>query len=522
MYIKAIFLRVSFALLGIIYLTSCQDLGDPKAFITISQTSFELTADGLDSDGNQPTFELRTNENWATKACPNWVKLNYTSGERGTRVMHLTVEPNETGEIRKGCIELSTSSSKAALIFVNQARVPGNLTVSQKTFSVNLLGEQANGKSISFFVESTYPWTIESSDWITATPSVGEGGKTEVILNVAINDTKENRTGRVTVTYGEEKADISITQDSKCFNITNSDIDIAIEGVNSPSGEALETEITSLENWTIFSKPDWINLNVNSGVAGTTSLEITALANEGSPRSGNIIIVSTHGIEATINVNQEGNLPFDNKEVGYCYFSEPFDWCHDAAEEQRLKDPTFADNMDQMNLIDGSGYNNLTMYNGDGLAYAQYFYASQKGKWELVKEYTGTDYVYILDGYVRIGASNQAIGLKTGVPLDIESDHCANVEVKFKACKNYKDNVNLVVEIEGPGTIVEGQNSKLSKVIELPNQTKGQTWVWQNHSVKIEKVSANTKIIIRPTVIASVGYQRRWFLDDVNVLRTAN
>ena len=61
-------------------------------------------------------------------------------------------------------------------------------------------------------------------------------------------------------------------------------------------------------------------------------------------------------------VSQAGNLPFDNRQVRLQLFLEPFDWCHDAAEERRKTDPSFANNMDQMNLINGSGAKNLGIY----------------------------------------------------------------------------------------------------------------------------------------------------------------
>lgn len=526
--IKALLICGLLTLGGATFLTSCQDFGDPDAFITVSQTSFTLDATGVDDTGSQPSFELRTNQDWEVRTIPDWLTLNYSSGERGVRVMHIIADANDTNESRKGCIELSTTGGKAALIFVSQARVPGSLSVSSSKFSVNLIGQLSNGAQPTFTVESTYAWTIEGSDWITASPASGDAGKTNVTLTVDPNDTQETRTGRVTVTIGEEQVDIAVTQDADCFTVSPGTLDVNIDGTATTAGSAIETTITSLEAWSVMSTPSWISLNPNNGEAGSTKVSLSVSANTETPRSGNIILVSTHGVEYSILVNQDGNLPFDNQAIGYVYFTEPFDWCHDAAEEQRLKDPSFADAMDQMNLINGSGSKNLNIYNGDGLAYAPQFYASQQGQWEVIKEYSGNDYVWILDGYIRLGASNNTVGLKTGVPLKIAAEYCANVDVQFKACKNGTDKIDLVVEIDGPGTIVDGQNSKLSKVLTLPNQDSSKKWEWQNLSVKIAKATADTRILIRPTVMddynknSAAKYQRRWLIDDVNVLRIAN
>ncbi|GFI67697.1 hypothetical protein IMSAG192_01230 [Muribaculaceae bacterium] len=183
-----------------------------------------------------------------------------------------------------------------------------------------------------------------------------------------------------------------------------------------------------------------------------------------------------------------------------------------------------------MNLINGSGAKNLNIYDGDGLKYAPYFYAEQGGKWEVVKEYTSDkrDWVFILDGYLRMGASSNTVGLKTGVPLDIENGHCANVELSFKGCKNGTDNIVLVVEIEGPGEIVGGQTAKLGPEFKVPNQDKTKKWKWENLSLTVNKVTSDTRFIIRPTVMddkdknPAAKYNRRWLIDEVSIKRVAN
>jgi hypothetical protein len=253
-------------------------------------------------------------------------------------------------------------------------------------------------------------------------------------------------------------------------------------------------------------------------------LNITATENNSDARTGNIYITSTHGIEASISVLQAKQVDYDDQQVGTCYFSETFDWLHQMALDYPSK------NMDQMSAVDGSGTTNLNIYNGDGASkYAKYFYADQEGQWYVVKEYTDTrDFIFLLDGYIRIGAIYQTLGIKTGVPLKIADGKYANVELQFKACRNGRDKTNLVVEIEGGGTIVDGETATRSKVIELPDQDATKAWVWQNLSVKILQATADTRITIRPSVNddynvnASAKYQRRWLIDDVYVLRTAN
>lgn len=510
--------------------TSCQDDNEPEAYIDASQTIFEIDAQGRDASGNIPTFELGTNQSWRVSTCPSWLRLNYNSGNRGRIVMHITAEPNDTEHTRRGCIEIVASGGKPELIYVTQARIPGNVEVSATDFKVNLIGELDKGGKPSFSVTASYPWTIEASDWIHAEPASGAAGTSTVTLSIDPNDERAERTGRVTVTIGEEKVDIAVKQDVKGFDVPVSSIDVNVEGTATSAGLPLAAPITALEAWSVTEKPQWITVTPDHGEAGTTNVTLAVQSNNDKPRSGNVVLTTVHGASFTLSVNQDGVLPFDTAhEVGYSYFWDPFDWCHDAAEEQRVKQgDSFADKMDQMNLINGSGAKNLNIYDGDGLSYARFFYANLGGKWEVVKEHKNKDYVYILDGYLRLGASNNTLGLKTAVPFDITPGTCANVELTFKGCKNGTDKVELVVEVFGPGSVVDGQSAKLSEVFKVPNQDKTAKWKWENLSVKINKVTADTRILIRPTVMgdygkdASLKYQRRWLIDEVSVKRVAN
>lgn len=509
-------------------LTSCQDDQTPATFIEVDQTIFSLDAQGLDAQGQIPTFELGTNRSWNVISSPQWVSLNYTSGDRGRITMHIIAQVNDTDADRRGCIEIATSDSKPILLYVDQARVPGTLEVNKNSFNINLLGNLADGSQPTVTVTSSYPWTVESSDWLTTTPDRGEAGTTTLTIVAAPNDTRNTRQGRVTVTIGDVRADIAIQQDAVAFSIPVASIDVNLDGTKTIAGQALAAPITALEPWLVTDKPAWVTITPDHGNAGTTTVALTVEKNDGEPRQGNIELTSEHGAVTTLTITQEGSLPYDNKQVGHVYFNDPFDWCHAAAEEVRLTDPAMADAMDQMNLINGSGAKNLNIYDGKGLAYAPYFYSSQGGNWEVVKEYSGKDYVYILDGYLRLGASSNTLGLQTAVPLDIADGTCANVELTFKGCKNGTDKVVLVVELIGPGTIVGGQSAKLSQEFKVPNQVSTEKWKWQDLSVQISKATADTRVLIRPTVMddksknSAANYQRRWLIDEVKITRTAN
>lgn len=195
---KALLMCGVILLSGSSLLVSCDDDKEPEAYIEASQTIFNLDAEGLDADGKRPAFELGCNRDWSVRICPDWVKLNYTSGCRGRVVMHLTAEPNTTDQNRRGCIELAAAGGKPELLYVNQTRLEGDVSASVSSFNVNMIGNLPNGGNPTFNVTSTYAWSIESSDWISAQPPSGQAGTTAVTLHVGINDTRATRSGRVT------------------------------------------------------------------------------------------------------------------------------------------------------------------------------------------------------------------------------------------------------------------------------------------------------------------------------------
>ena len=70
-------------------------------------------------------------------------------------------------------------------------------------------------------------------------------------LHVGINDTRATRSGRVTVTIGDKKVDITITQDAKGFTVPVDAIDIDIDGTATSAGQPLVAPVTALEAWSV-------------------------------------------------------------------------------------------------------------------------------------------------------------------------------------------------------------------------------------------------------------------------------
>ena len=152
-----------------------------------------------------------------------WTDLNWLGDVATTTV---TV-PNNTTHSSKVFNITFTSSIGNATLTINQVGLEETLTIDK-----TMIGSDMNGDSNIVSVDSNVPWYTETSvDWITVSPSSGEG-KMDVSIITDKNPTVEDRTGYVyfksvetnsilatiTVTQGKLVEVISINPSSIVFN----------------------------------------------------------------------------------------------------------------------------------------------------------------------------------------------------------------------------------------------------------------------------------------------------------------
>ena len=133
--------------------------------------------------------------------------------------------------------------------------------------------------------------------------------------------------------------------------------------------------------------------------------------------------------------------------------------------------------------------------------------------------------IYLQDAYLKFGANNKQSGLV--LPL-MRMDGAQDIQVSFRWCchmggTNKVDAVKLVVEIEGPGTVVTDAGTADAKVSDeiVSTQQSGQMF-WMDAAVKINGATNATSITIRPNPIGSsdnpVSGYYRYYLDDISVI----
>ena len=120
--------------------------------------------------------------------------------------------------------------------------------------------------------------------------------------------------------------------------------------------------------------------------------------------------------------------------------------------------------------------------------------------------------------YLKFGKTSVHTGLKLPA-LDLAA--ATDVQLSFNWAahmtgKGVIDKVQIVVELEGDGVCAD-TGEKVSTPF-VTTQEDGQL-AWQDASISLQGVTANTRIIIRPTVLDdSDGVtQKRWYIDNINI-----
>lgn len=182
--------------------------------LSLSETSFNVGADGKLPTGIAPSFYiLDVNSSWSIEK-PEWINLSQSSGEAGQYIeIILDVEPNSGSNSRIGKLIVKAGVSTAE-ISVQQA-VDG-IDLGLTTVSVNNIGNDENGNSVTFKVTTTTTWTATSgNDWITVSPSNGSVGTTDVTLTFTKNTTDNLRSGEINFTTKSGKSTLlTVTQSS--------------------------------------------------------------------------------------------------------------------------------------------------------------------------------------------------------------------------------------------------------------------------------------------------------------------
>lgn len=508
--IKSIKEKTIYKLCAIIFCTlfiaACSD-DDMDPYFSVSQKTFQLNYQGLVVDKTNTfdaSFELGSNNSWRVKSKSDWLTLSHTSGEKGR--YRLFISATETGieEDREGSIVLE-SGNFTETIKVTQLRKEETLTVSPSKIEVNIVGQNAEGKSPSLTLITNSNWTLTCDDWIK--PELTSGGPGTFSIGVAIgtNTTNEIKNGSITIQAGEITTTIDVKQTlgGLTVNTTELSANYKAEFIDSDG----TFKITSATSWTIEAD-SWITLNTTSGQVGETIVTATLEENNATvKRTGKITINGEYGLKAVIKVSQSGNLPDDGKAVGFQYYFDDFAWCSEFGGDDQVANPVTYSTV-RINKDEATKTAFESRYADYNPSIVQIYLAKHYLKFNNKKaNYTGI-VASKIPNLEEGKASNITLSFDGSPNVGLNSDKSAGDITK-------QDKVKVIVKIvDGPGSIeVNDETTKTGTAKPISISSIGD-WVNINHV--LYGVTSKTKILITTDDITS---DQRWFLDNIKIVK---
>ena len=212
-------IRIGHALAVIVlFATACDTPLPENLKIEVDPLSVVIPAEGGTAEVNA-TVPLA----WKVDLNATWLTMSPTSGEKGSYTIVFSAQKNETGETRTASAVISIDSPELSEV------APATVTISQPAVEVTppepepeltlspsgTLTIGYEGGNLSVKVTSNVPWTASAgAEDVTVTPARGEAGETNVVIAVAENKVEQNRETRVTFTYADKTAVLTIAQEA--------------------------------------------------------------------------------------------------------------------------------------------------------------------------------------------------------------------------------------------------------------------------------------------------------------------
>ena len=298
----------------------------------------------------------------------------------------------------------------------------------------------------------------------------------------------------------EDKAEDAVPR----LTVDKNRVEITKNGMTA-NGDVATLRVIANKGYTITSDSPWLSVDQAEGI-GSTDVKILAENNEsGDVRQGILNVTSLNNLKESILVCQNlEEVKDDGNPVGHVYFFDDFAWAVGGT------DAVADDNSGSARNIYTWGYESNGFENPLPKFQATYDDLNSNAKT-----------VYTMAGYLKFDKTNTitAIAIKNN---GITPGYTVNVAVKFKCAFLGSDKCNIVVGLEGDGTIEGGSvagNRMVSPVV--PMSTTRNTWT--EVSVNIKGATSQSVIILGDQTYVKDGVNDsgtfRWYLDDLSVER---
>lgn len=240
---------------------------ESKLQVPIRQDGVFIATDtqsiNFDANSSKQTLSISSNILWEIVSCPEWIIPSLMS-QKGNATIELIAEENPNTTDRNGVIKISQPGfSYAVEVTVTQKGMSLSSDVETITFDDK---EQASNIKLN----TVGVWTVQSSvDWLTITPTSGNGNA-EITIAVTENNDSSERLGYITITVGNIDKVIKIIQTGKYFSYTSSNLSL------SSTGGTINISLVTNDEWEIVTPEniDWISLDNNKG-QGSLSVNVS-------------------------------------------------------------------------------------------------------------------------------------------------------------------------------------------------------------------------------------------------------
>ena len=277
---------------------------EKETVLIIDQTALSFT----DIGGSQ-TISLTANKPWTASSNQSWCKISPSAGEEAASSrITLTFDANTTYDSRN-CSVTFTCAEKTATVNVSQSTNNG-LLVSQTSYELTKSAQQINIQ-----VQANVKFSVEidngCKDWVKYNSTKGLTTST-VILDIAENETYDNRDGMVTIKQdGGSLSSTVIIKQSQADGL----IAEKKEYVVSSDSQVLDIHVRSNINYDVIideTCKDWISRISTKGlVEDTLFFQITN--NENDQRQAKIYLRSSTIEEEIVVIQEDGRfVEFDD------------------------------------------------------------------------------------------------------------------------------------------------------------------------------------------------------------------
>ena len=262
------------------------------AVTTASQLSIDTGTLNFTAESSMKSFEITANTPWSItghESVSSWLTVSPLSGNGNATIMVTTMANTSTTDLRNITLTISAQGVSTPL-YVKVSQEKASVSPQFQIIPGSLQFSNGGGiRTIEVITNTTwYIDGLQQSDWITASPTSGNGNAT-VSFTAQVNPFTIAREVKFSfIPTGMSAVELVISQEKS----------IAILTVNTSmmnfvaEGESKSFEVTANTSWTISGLEPWLTVSPSSGTGNATVWVTVEENNATSARPASLSIAS--------------------------------------------------------------------------------------------------------------------------------------------------------------------------------------------------------------------------------------